>query len=141
MDAVTDDRVKYTATGRIAKLDDEARVAYGWFSVIEDEDGRAVVDGQGDVIDERTLTKAAHEFVVDARAGKVMHKGRRVADLVESIVFTKDVQGALGIDLGIVGWFGAMKFRDNSAWARVKSGELAAFSIGGLGRRVAVEDA
>lgn len=120
----------YRTTGQITKLDEELRLAYGWFSVIE-ENGQAVVDRQGDVIGEATLRKAAHDFIVDARAGKVMHRGKRVADIVDSIVLTKEVQKALGIDLGKVGWFGAMRFRDEDAWRRVKSGELAAFSIGG----------
>ena len=119
--------------GKITKVDADERIAYGWFSVIE-KDGKAVVDSQGDVIAEKTLTKAVHEFLVDSRAGKVMHGGRRVADVVESMVFSKDVQKALGIDLGLVGWFGAMKFRDDAVWERVKSGELKAFSIGGTAK-------
>lgn len=127
------------AAGRIEKLDEEQRVAYGWFSVIEVA-GAPVVDVQGDVIEESTLVKAVHEFVLDSRAGKVMHKGRRVADIVESIVLTKDVQRALGVDLGKVGWFGAMKFRDDAVWDRVRKGELRAFSIGGTGVRIPVED-
>lgn len=121
-------------TDMITKLDEEQRIAYGWFSVIE-EAGRPVVDSQGDVITEATLVKAVHEFVLDSRAGKLMHQGRRVADIVESVVLTKDLQNALGIDVGRVGWFGAMKFRDDKVWDRVKNGELRAFSIGGTGSR------
>ena len=49
----------------------------------------------------------------------------------------KDVQKALGIDLGKVGWFGAMRFRDDEVWAAVKSGKFRAFSIGGTGVREA----
>lgn len=124
----------FRSGGRIEKLDEEKRIAYGWFSVIE-QDGEAVVDSHGDIIREPTLVKAVHDFILEARAGKVMHQGRRVADVIESIVFTKDVQKALGIDLGRVGWFGAMKFRDEEVWSRVKSGELPAFSIGGVGKR------
>jgi len=124
--------------GEITKLNDELRVAYGWFSVIE-EGGKAVVDSQGDVIKADTLVKAVHDFVIDSRASKVMHRGRRVGDIVETLVLTKDVQAALGIDLGRVGWFGAMKFRDDDAWIRVKSGELRAFSIGGMGTRSEID--
>lgn len=129
------DGIRSLTSGSITKVsDDDMRIAWGWFSVIE-EGGVPVVDAQDDVIGETTLVKAVHEFVLDSRAGKLMHKGRRVADIVESVVFTRDVQNALGIDLGKVGWFGAMKFRDDEVWAKVKSGELRAFSIGGVGQR------
>lgn len=122
------------AGGTITKVDDKLKIAYGWFSVIE-ENGQAVVDTQGDVITEPTLIKAVHGFILDSRAGKLMHNGQRVADVVDSIVFTSELQKALGIDLGKVGWFGGMKFRDDAIWQRVKSGELPAFSIGGYGKR------
>lgn len=120
-------------TGEIRKVNEEQRVAYGWFSVIE-KDGRPVEDADGHIIGEETLIRMAREFVEESRAGKVMHKGRRVADIVESIVLTRDVQKALGVDLGMVGWFGAMRFRDDEIWERVKKGELRAFSIGGHGK-------
>ena len=121
-------------SGAIVKLDQEQRVVYGWASVIE-EDGALVVDSQGDVIDEATLVKAAHEFVIDFRTGKVMHNGKKTGDLVESVVFTADLQKALGIDLKKIGWFVGFKVRDDAAWEQVKSGKLKAFSIGGVGNR------
>ena len=129
---------KTNIASRILKVNEERRVAYGFFSVIE-EDGEPVIDEQGDVIKEGVLLDAVHEFAIDSRAGRIMHRGHRIADVVESIVLTKDVQEALGIDLGMVGWFGAMKFRDDEAWERVKSGEFQAFSIGGSGVRVPIE--
>lgn len=128
---------KVTLIGTITKVDKDRMIAYGWFSVIEIK-GEAVVDAHGDVILEDTLIDAAHEFMMESRAGKVMHQGRRVADIVESVVFTKDLQKALGIDLGKVGWFGAMHFRDEKVWVKVKSGELSAFSIGGVARRTEI---
>lgn len=123
------------STDNVLKLDEELRVAYGWFSVVE-ENGEPVVDTQGDIIKADTLVKAVHNFILDSRSGKVMHRGKRVADIVESLVLTKDVQAALGIDLDKVGWFGAMKFRDEEAWAKVKDGTFRAFSIGGTARRI-----
>ncbi len=128
---------KVQLLGHITKLDEDKRLAFGWFSVIE-ENGKTVVDHDGDVIMEDTLVEAAHNHVMDSRAGKVMHSGKRIADLVESIVFTKDLQEALGIDLGKIGWFGAVKIRDEAVWKKVKSGELSAFSIGGIARRTKI---
>ena len=117
-------------TAAIAKVDEDQRLVWGWASVIE-EGGKAVVDSQGDVIGEADLLKAAHMFVTDARVGKAMHEGEPVAEVVESMVLTKSAQEALGIDLGKVGWWIAMKVHDDDVWARVKGGELGAFSIGG----------
>lgn len=131
------DQSKTELIGRITKLDEERRVVYGWASVVE-ENGQAVVDAQGDVITPDTLYEAAHGFVLDTRAGKVMHQGRRVADVVESLVFTKELQSALGLDLKKVGWFIGMKVRDEEVWKRVKNGELRAFSVGGTGVRAAL---
>lgn len=125
---------KIELQGTITKIDKELRVAYGWFSVIE-KDGDTVVDLHGDVISEDTLIEAAHKYVMNARAGKLMHKGKNVADVVESMVFTKDVQKALGIDLGMVGWFGAMKVHDEKAWSDIKKGKFKMFSIGGAAIR------
>lgn len=127
------DRVRIV--GRVSKVDVDQRLVYGWFSVIENSEG-PIVDAHGDRIDEQTLVEAAHAFMTDSRAGKMMHSGKRVADVVESIVFTRDVQKALGIDLGKVGWFACMKVRDDEVWQRVKSGDLRAFSIGGVAQRI-----
>lgn len=122
---------------KVAKVDEDRRVVYGWASVIE-EGGAPVVDHDGDVIKADTLVDAVHGYVLDARAGKLMHRGRREADLVETLVFTVDLQKALGIDLGRVGWFVGFKVRGDALWDRVKQGEFPAFSIGGHGDRVAM---
>jgi hypothetical protein len=124
-------------TETILKRDDEKRLVWGWASVIE-ENGEVVVDVQGDVLDEGELMTAAHDFVTEARAGKLMHQGRRIGRVVESLVFTKALQKALGIDLGKVGWFICMKVEDDRVWAAVKDGTLRAFSIGGSSRRVKI---
>lgn len=128
---------KFSLIGSIEKLDKEKRLAFGWFSVIEIK-GKTVVDSHGDVILEDTLMEAAHNHIIQSRAGKVMHQGRKIGDIVESVVFTKDLQKALGIDLGKVGWFGAMKIHDEKVWEKVKSGELSSFSIGGIARRTKI---
>ena len=124
----------------IIKANDSLRTIWGWASIIE-VGGEPVVDHQGDVIDEAELVKAAHGYVSEARVGKAMHKGLPVGEVVESVVFTKAVQQALGIDLGKVGWFIAMKINDGRVWKRIKAGELRAFSIGGKGKREKIDAA
>jgi len=126
---------KLGVRAQVLKVEGEKRIAYGWFSVVE-EMGLPVVDHHADIISEETLVAAAHKYMLESRAGKVMHKGKRVADVVESVVFTKDLQQALGINLGKVGWFGGMQFRDDEIWAKVKKGELKEFSIGGFSHRL-----
>jgi hypothetical protein len=116
-------------TGEIAKLDDERHVVWGWASVYA-EKGQVVTDHQDDQLDEDTVVTAAHEFIRNERIGKMMHAGEQVGEIVESIVFTKDLQKALGIDLGKEGWLIGMHVSDPAVWSRVKSGELKSFSIG-----------
>ena len=125
--------------GTILKLDEEERIVYGWASVIE-EKGAPVVDLQGDIIPEAVLRSAAHDFIEDTRAGKVMHVGTKKGRIVESIVLTKDLQKALGIDLQKVGWLIGYKVDDAETWAKVKSGDLKMFSIGGQARSEPMED-
>ena len=120
-----------STTVTVLKLDEEKRLVYGWFSVVE-KGGEPVVDTQDHIIEEAVLQKAVHNFITQSRVGKVMHEGGQASVLVDSMVFTKDVQKALGIDLGMVGWFGAFKVLDDAAWEAAKKGELPAFSIGGF---------
>lgn len=124
----------FTFDCQFTKLNIEQRLVYGWASIIE-ENGQPLVDGQGDVITPAELVKAAHRYVTDSRAAKVMHEGGKMGEMVESVVFTRQVQDALGIDLNKTGWFVGFKIYDDEVWQRVKEGELAMFSIGGRGKR------
>jgi Putative phage serine protease XkdF len=121
----------------ISKVDDDQHMVWGWASVIE-EGGSVVTDKQDDQIEIAELSKAAHGFMRDSRVGGDMHEALGVGDVVESIVFTSDVQKALGVDLGKVGWFVGIHVTDADVWKRVKSGDLKAFSFGGRARREAI---
>lgn len=118
----------------VFKANDELRTVWGWASIIE-QDGKPVTDHHGDIIYEKDLVEAAHDYITESRAAKSMHIGKRTGRVVESLVFTKELQAALGIDLGMVGWLIAMKVEDDKVWRRFKSGELKAFSVGGTGIR------
>lgn len=124
----------------IVKLHDEQRMVTGWASVIE-ENGEPVIDHQGDMMTEKELLKSAHGFVRDYRVSKAMHAGGAVGEVVESFVMTKEIQKALGIDLGKVGWIIKVHVTDDKIWKRVKSGELRSFSIGGFGKRIPMKGA
>lgn len=118
----------------VFKANAKKRLVYGWASVAK-KDGEDVEDLQGDVItDIDNLREVVHDFM-GTRVGKAMHEGAQVGTIVDSMVFDKDLQDALGIDLGCEGWFVGYKVTDDAVWKRVESGELAAFSIGGSGER------
>jgi len=116
--------------GKILKADDEQRMVYGWASVVT-EKGEAVIDRQGDVIEPETLVKAVNNFMEHVRVGKAMHVGDQVGVVVHSMPVTKEIGEALGIHSDREGWVVAYKVYDDNVWNMVKSGELAAFSIGG----------
>ncbi len=124
------DMTKANIEGKILKTDDEQRLVYGWASVVT-EKGEAVVDRQGDVIEADTLVKAVNEFMEHVRVGKAMHTGDQVGVVVHSLPITKEIGDSLGIQSDREGWVVAYKVFDDDVWAMVKSGELAAFSIGG----------
>lgn len=132
-----------TLRGQISKIDEDRRLVFGWFSVAS-ENGVPVVDLQKDTISEEELEKTAYDVVRNGIkagfSGGEMHTTLGVGELVESMVFTKAKQDALGIDLGMVGWWGGFYISDDETWAGVKSGKYADFSISGTGRRSATTD-
>jgi hypothetical protein len=65
------------------------------------------------------------------RVGKEMHKGDQIGAVIHSMPITKEIGESLGIQSDREGWVVAFKVYNDDVWARVKSGELAAFSIGG----------
>lgn len=130
--------VQWDIPFEIAKTADDQRLVFGWLSVSQDEDGNTVIDSQGDMIEPEELEKAAYDYVLYARAAGEMHERiEGVGRLVESIVFTKEKQEALGIPPGLlpVGWWVGFKVDDPDVWQKIKSGEYRAFSIGGTGFR------
>jgi len=121
---------KTNIEGQILKADEEQRLVYGWASVVT-EKGEPVIDRQGDIIEPDTLVKAVNNFMEHIRVGKEMHKGDQIGAVIHSMPVTKEIGESLGIQSDREGWVVAFKVYDDDVWARVKSGELAAFSIGG----------
>jgi hypothetical protein len=120
---------------RIVKADPEKQLVFGWMSVLT-EKGEPVVDSQGDIIPVDVYEDACYKFVLESREGGEMHKRGGVSRLVESMMFTKAKQEALGIDLGMEGHFAGFKVDDPEVWKMVKSGNYPAFSIEGRAERV-----
>jgi hypothetical protein len=119
-------------------------IVWGWASIIE-KDGKAIIDHQGDMIDPEELVKAAHDFISNSRTGGLMHtkeanEPRKVGDIVESMVFTRELQKALDIDLGKAGWLIGFKITDPEVRKLAAGGRLPSFSIGGIGHREEMRD-
>lgn len=122
-----------------AKSSDKGRYVRGWASVVE-MDGKPVTDTDGDVIGIETLRKAAHNFIMDMRVAKAMHNGGQIGDVVESVIVDDDFAEAIGMTDTKRGLWIGMIIEDQAIRKRINSGDLKAFSIGGRGRKVVLED-
>ncbi len=131
-------------TGRfkIAKSDDDKRLAFGWANVSVNAAGEQLVDYHEDMIDIEELEQAAYKFVEFYREGGEMHERGGCAILIESMVFTKEKQAALGLPEGTVpeGWWIGFHVTDDDVWAKVKDGTYPMFSIEGEAIREPVEE-
>lgn len=124
--------VKKALEFAVVSKNEDQRVVYGWFSVVETADGKPIVDLQGDFISPEDLEAASWQFVKEWRQGGEMHVGRAPNDLVASLVFTPEMKKALGIPDGCIpsGWFGGFRVPD-ATFAKVKGGSRLMFSIEG----------
>lgn len=136
---MTKETTPILTSGTFSKIDEDKRLVYGWASVVT-EGGMPVIDKQGDMLDIDDLQKATHAFMATGRAAGQNHERDEegivsYGKIVEAVVFTEDLQSALGIHLGKTGLFIAVKVDDDDVWKSVKDGSLKAFSIGGRGQR------
>lgn len=129
--------IKFQGSISIIEKKEDQQLVFGWASIIE-ENGNLVIDHDGDIIEEVELEKAFYEFVLNARNAGEMHINKDAGKLVECIVFTKEKQKALGIDLGKVGaWVGFKVTKE--VFQKVKNGTYQMFSIGGIGVKTDVD--
>ncbi len=127
---------------KIAKSDDERRLAFGWASVSMRIGGEVIEDWQGDIIEPKELEEAVYEYVRLYGEGGEMHERGGVAVLVESVVFTEEKMQAIGIPPGTlpVGWWIGFKVLDEDVWKKVKDGTYLMFSIEGEAMREEVDE-
>lgn len=125
----------------IEKIDEERRLVFGWFSVIEKNGALIVDDIDDDFILPDDLEKAVYDFNLHARAADEKHDAVTKGHLVESIVFTKQKKEILGIEFSDhrVGWWGGFYVQDDAVWKEVKESRYISFSIGGTGHRTPVD--
>lgn len=133
-----DDRCTVDVFFDITKSKEDECLVSGWANVAVNADGSIPLDWQGDVIRPETLEKAAINFMMDYRGSGVMHEGTEQGVVVESIVFTKEKQQAIGIPEGTVpeGWFITVKVTNEDVFKAVKEGKYKMFSIQGSAKRI-----
>lgn len=133
---------QFTASARIAKVDDELGLVFGYAVVCKELDltkaaGERVLvehyDTQGHHIPEDVMLKAATDFALNSRASKDMHKGEDIQTAVFNFPMTEEIAKALGITIEKSGWLIAIK-PSPDILAKYKSGEYTGFSIGGSGQ-------
>ena len=135
-----DDTVYVDIGFELFKAKESEQLVSGWANVSVNADGSIPLDWQGDVIAPDTLEKAAIGFMLTYRDSGVMHEGGSVGTVVESIVFTKEKQKAIGIPEGTVpqGWFITVKVHDTEVFHKVVDGTYKMFSIQGTCRRAQI---
>lgn len=127
---------------RIAKSDDEKKLAFGWANVSIRSSGEVIEDWQKDIVEPEELERAAYNFVELYREGGEMHERGGAAVLIESVVFTEEKLKAMGIPEGTlpIGWWIGFKVLDDDVWEKVKDGTYSMFSIEGEAERIEVEE-
>jgi hypothetical protein len=122
---------------QVAKTAEDEQLVFGWANVAKEADGSYPVDWDGDVTSPEELEKAAYNFVLKYRETGEKHVGEAVGTLVESMMFTKEKQAALGIPEGLVpeAWWVGFYIPDKEVFAKVKKGEYEMFSVQGKARR------
>lgn len=96
-----------------------------------------IVDAQNDTYDAGTIRTAAHKFMEDFGAVKLMHSGEPINDKVKILEsYIAPVDFTVGDQVVKAGtWLMAVKVLDDGLWSAAKSGELTGFSIGGSALR------
>ena len=122
----------------VSKIDLDKKLVFGWASIIKDAEGKVLVDRQNDYIDsEDELESAAYHYVLNSRDGGELHINKGVSTMIESVVFSKEKQQAMGIPEGVIptGWWIGFRVNDDRVWEEVKKGAYTGFSVHGTGRR------
>lgn len=123
---------------KLSKSNEDKLLVSGWANVSVNANGSIPMDWQDDIIPIDVLEKAAIQFMLDYRGSGVDHVGDAKGVVVESIVFTKEKQQALGIPEGCVpeGWFITVKLASKELFKAVQDGKYRMFSIQGAYRKI-----
>jgi hypothetical protein len=134
---ITFERTRKT---KIAKLDADRQIVFGWANVCVRCSGETVVDSHEDTIAAEDLESAAYDFNLSFRETGEDHEGDAKGRLIESFFVTPEKLEKMGLKKNALprGWWVGFKIDDAKAWQRVKKGDLRMFSIQGVARREVV---
>ena len=123
------------ATSDFVKVNDELGLVMGFAIICEDSsiegEDKRYFDLHGDHIPEDAMLKAATDFMLNSRHGKVMHAGEQMGDIVFAWPLTSDIAKEFGVTTDRTGLMIAWKPRDTETLKLFKDGKLKGFSIGG----------
>lgn len=119
--------------GKVAKIDNDQNLVFGWAYVSIDKDGDQILDHSQEIVDPEDLEMAAYIFNLKFRDMGEMHEGDAVGKLVESVAITPDKLEAMGLEKDALpqGWWVGFYIPDDAVFEKVKSGEYDMFSIQG----------
>lgn len=123
----------------VLKVSEELGLIFG-YAIVCKENGEPYYDLQGDHISEEEMLKAATEFMRVGREAKEMHKGDRIGDVLYAWPMTEEMAESLDMVVTKTGLLVGIAPEDPDVLEKAKSGELAAFSIGGVGEREEVSN-
>jgi len=127
---------------KLEKVDHKARTVTGWAAIVTGDDGQPIID-QDDPpmqIPVAVLKRAVQDAFARQSGTKAVGINHEVsergsADLVESIVITKELREAFELGTsGREGWIATVRVTDPKVLDRVESGELAELSLKGEAR-------
>jgi hypothetical protein len=127
------DSTKVEAVFNVAKMDDDLGLVFGWAFTTK-AGGQPYSDLHGDEIQETDLIKVCAEFMSKGGISDVMHDGKSDGRVVFAMPLLPEVNKALGLTSTNEGFAVAIK-PSPETFAKFKSGELKAFSLGGMGVR------
>jgi hypothetical protein len=132
--------VDFTAEFKVAKLDDDLRLVFG-YAFTSTKDGAPYHDLQGDhVLSDDEMIKAALAFVTTGARADVMHDRLDHGGSVPFLMpMTPEIAKAFGLEGGEVGLMVGMR-PDAETYAKFKDGTYTAFSIDGTGERELVTE-
>jgi hypothetical protein len=126
---------------KVAKVDNDNNLVFGWAYVSVTKEGERVVDHSQEVVEPADLEMALYAFNLRFRDTGVMHEGEAVGKLIESLAVTPEKLEAMGLAkdaLDIGAWVG-FYIPDDAVFAKVKDGTFSMFSIQGIATRETVE--
>lgn len=119
---IPEEIAKALKSSDLVKANDDEQIVMGIASV-STVNGELVKDLHGDEVTTQALVEFNRSLISGSRAGKFMHEGEAVTEIVAGLVLSTDWQKALGIDLGYEPYLVEIHVPDATDWAEVKKGE------------------